>query len=84
MLWSALSLITLLGGTALGLEPGVDADASPACVVACPTGARQLADLKNPRDPVHEFLRNNPVQVLKPHMATGAKVFYKSLDGAVR
>jgi tetrathionate reductase subunit B len=55
-----------------------------ACCEACPTGARQLADLKDPKDPVHEFLRNNSVQVLKPHMATRAKAFYKDLDGAVR
>jgi Fe-S-cluster-containing dehydrogenase component len=55
-----------------------------ACCEACPTGARTLVDLKNPKDPVHEFLRTNNVQVLKPHMATGSKVFYKDLDGAVR
>jgi len=55
-----------------------------ACCEACPTQARVLADLKNPKDPIHEFLRTNDVQVLKPHMATGAKVFYKNLDGAVR
>lgn len=55
-----------------------------ACTETCPTGARTLADLKNPNDPVHEFLRTNSVQVLKPHMATGAKVFYKALDAAVR
>ncbi len=55
-----------------------------ACCEACPTGARQLADLKNPHDPIHEFLRTNNVQVLKPEMATGAKVFYKDLDGSVR
>ncbi len=55
-----------------------------ACCEACPTGARKLADLKDPKDPVHEFLRTNSVQVLKPHMATGSKVYYKSLDGAVR
>jgi len=55
-----------------------------ACCEACPTGARQLADLKDPKDPVHEFLRLHKVQVLKPHMATGAKVFYNELDGAVR
>ena len=56
----------------------------PACVEACPTGARQLVDFKNPKDPVHEFLRHNKVQVLKPHMATEAKVYYKDLDGSVR
>jgi Fe-S-cluster-containing dehydrogenase component len=55
-----------------------------ACCEACPTSARVLADLKNPKDPVHEFLRTNAVQVLKPYMATGAKVFYKNLDGSVR
>ncbi|MEZ5356007.1 MAG: 4Fe-4S dicluster domain-containing protein [Bryobacteraceae bacterium] len=55
-----------------------------ACCEACPTGARKLADLKNPDDPVHAFLRENAVQVLKPHMATGAKVYYRDLDGSVR
>ncbi len=55
-----------------------------ACSETCPTGARTLADLKNPKDPIHEFLRNNSVQVLKPYMATGAKVYYKDLDEAVR
>jgi tetrathionate reductase subunit B len=55
-----------------------------ACAEACPTGARTLADLKNPKDPVHEFLRTNSIQVLKPHMATGAKVYYKALDRSVR
>jgi len=56
----------------------------PACVEVCPTGARQLADLKDPKDPIHEFLRSHPIQVLKPQMATGAKAFYNGLDGAVR
>jgi len=55
-----------------------------ACCEACPTGARQLADLKNPKDPIHEFLKTHTVQVLKPHLATGAKMFYNGLDGSVR
>jgi tetrathionate reductase subunit B len=55
-----------------------------ACSETCPTQARRLVDLKNPKDPVHEFLRDNSVQVLKPHMATGSKVFYRALDMAVR
>ena len=55
-----------------------------ACCESCPTGARQLADLKNPKDPIHEYLRTHSVQVLKPQMATGAKVFYNGLDGSVR
>jgi len=55
-----------------------------ACCEACPTGARQLVDLKNPEDPIHEFLKSHSVQVLKPHLATGAKAFYNGLDGSVR
>jgi len=55
-----------------------------ACCEACPTGARQLVDLKNPKDPVHEFIRTHAVHVLKPQMATGAKVYYNGLDGVVR
>jgi hypothetical protein len=55
-----------------------------ACCEACPTGARQLVDLKNPKDPIHEFLKTHSVQVLKPHLATGAKAFYNGLDGSVR
>jgi tetrathionate reductase subunit B len=55
-----------------------------ACVENCPTGARQLADLKNPKDPIHEFLRTHDIQVLKPHLATKPKLFYNGLDGSVR
>jgi tetrathionate reductase subunit B len=56
----------------------------PACCETCPTGARRVGDLRNPDDPIHEFLRSQPVQVLKPQMATGPKVYYANLDGAVR
>ena len=56
----------------------------PACIEVCATGARQLADLKNPDDPIHEFLLTHKVQVLRPQMATKPKIFYSGLDGAVR
>jgi Fe-S-cluster-containing dehydrogenase component len=55
-----------------------------ACCEACPTGARRLGDLKDPDDPIHELLRTHKVQVLKPNLATGAKVYYAGLDAAVR
>jgi Fe-S-cluster-containing dehydrogenase component len=55
-----------------------------ACSETCPTGARRLADLKDPKDPIHEFLKTNSVQVLKPHMATRSKVYYRGLDQSVR
>jgi tetrathionate reductase subunit B len=55
-----------------------------ACAETCPTGARTLGDLKNPADPIHAFIRDNKVQVLKPQMATGSKAYYKGLDASVR
>ncbi|MGE3842642.1 MAG: 4Fe-4S dicluster domain-containing protein [Vicinamibacterales bacterium] len=55
-----------------------------ACCEVCPTGARMLGDLKNPKDPIHEFLRDRAVHVLKPQMATHSKTWYAGLDGAVR
>ena len=55
-----------------------------ACCEACPTGARQLGDLKDPTDSIHAFLRDHRVQVLKPQMATGSKMYYNGLDGSVR
>ena len=48
-----------------------------ACCEACPTGRAQLADLKNPKDPIHEFMKKHSVQVLKPQMATGAKALLR-------
>jgi Fe-S-cluster-containing dehydrogenase component len=55
-----------------------------ACCETCPTEARVLGDLKDPKDPIHEFLRTHKVQVLKPQMATGSKTYYSGLDGSVR
>ncbi len=55
-----------------------------ACCEACPTEARKLGDLKNPKDPIHAFIRDHDVQVLKPQMATGSKAYYNGLDGSVR
>jgi tetrathionate reductase subunit B len=55
-----------------------------ACCEVCPTGARSLGDLKNPADPIHDFLRLHKIQVLKPQMATGSKAYYSGLDGSVR
>lgn len=55
-----------------------------ACCEVCPTQARVLGDLRNPDDPIHQLLREHKVHVLKPHLATGAKLYYNGLDGAVR
>ncbi len=56
----------------------------PACVEVCPTGARKFGDLKDPESPIHAFLTDNKVQVLKPQLNTHPKVYYVGLDMAVK
>ncbi len=56
----------------------------PACVEVCPTGARVFGDLRQRSSPLERFMRMNKLQVLKPHLNTGPKVYYASLDGEVR
>ncbi len=55
-----------------------------ACCENCPTGARQLIDLKNPKDPIHKYLKTHMVEVLKPDLGSDPKAFYHDLDGSVR
>ena len=57
----------------------------PACVEVCPTGSRIFADLKNPStvEAYQQFIKNNKVQVLKPHLGTHPKVLYAGLDKEV-
>ena len=77
----ALGLLALAG---LGL---VRAGAPANDQVLTPMPERPAApafDLKDPKDPIHEFLRTHSVQILKPQMATGSKVYYAGLDGSVR
>lgn len=63
-------------GLALGLEPGVDADASPACVVVCPTGARMFGDLNDPESNVSKALRSKPAFRLRESLGTEPRVYY--------
>ena len=67
-----------------GMKPNTENDTKVVFFTSCPTSARVLGDLKNPDDPIHDFLRTHKVQVLKPQMATGSKLYYSGLDGAVR
>jgi Fe-S-cluster-containing dehydrogenase component len=63
-------------GLELGLEPGVDADATPACVVACPVGARMFGDLNDPESNVSKALKENPNYQLRADLGTGPRVYY--------
>ncbi len=58
----------------------LDAGLQPACVEACPTGARLIGNLLDPEDPVVGLLGTHPFQVLLPEHATRPQVFYRGLD----
>ena len=50
-----------------------------ACCENCPTGARQLVDLRIPRIRFTSFFEDNKVQVLKPHWRPEPKCFTSGL-----
>jgi Fe-S-cluster-containing dehydrogenase component len=56
----------------------------PACVAACPQGARQFGDMKDPNDPVRKILMEKTIQVLRPELLTEPQCYYLNLDKGVR
>ena len=63
-------------GLAQGLEPGVDEEATPACVVACPVGARVFGDLNDEESEVSQLLADNTSYRLREDLGTGPRVYY--------
>ncbi|NUM44134.1 MAG: 4Fe-4S dicluster domain-containing protein [Anaerolineales bacterium] len=59
-----------------GLMPGVDPEATPACVSVCPTGARVFGDLNDPTSPVSILLEKNHVTRLRDDLGTEPRVYY--------
>lgn len=52
----------------------------PACVEACPTGARIFGDMNDPDSEIFQLLHTHPVQVVKPEIGTKPHVFYINMD----
>jgi len=63
-------------GLALGLKPGVDEEATPACVVACQIGARVFGDLNDPESVVSQWLSAQPSYRLREDLGTAPRVYY--------
>lgn len=61
---------TIDRGLALGLTPGVDREATPACVNICPTGARLFGDVKDPESDVSKAIRERGGYALMPEWDT--------------
>ena len=56
----------------------------PACVECCAFGARRIANLRDPEDPVTKIITTERVAVLKDEYGTKPHVFYIGLDENVR
>lgn len=56
----------------------------PACVEVCPHGARIFGNLADRDSDLVRFLREHTCLVLRPHLNTGAKVYYNALSAEVR
>jgi Fe-S-cluster-containing dehydrogenase component len=63
-------------GLALGLTPGVDEEATPACVVACQVRARVFGDLNDPNSNVSQLIAQNPYYQLRDDLGTHPRVYY--------
>ena len=58
--------------------PGIDRQATPACVAACPVGARLFGDLNDPASPVSQALAKNPAVQLRQELGTQPRVYFLS------
>jgi Fe-S-cluster-containing dehydrogenase component len=56
--------------------PGVDREATPACVNACPVGARAFGNLKDVNSKVSRIIENNPTLRLREELGTEPSVYY--------
>ena len=67
---------TIDRGLESGLAPGVDREATPACVNACSYGARIFGDLNDPDSPVSVALREQMPVRLREGLGTEPRVYY--------
>lgn len=63
-------------GIEKGLEPGRDREATPACVIACPTKARYFGDLDNPNSEVSTLIKEKRGFQLHPEYGTDPSIYY--------
>lgn len=66
-------------GLAKGLKPGIDREATPACVNTCQAGALTFGDLDDPESEVSKLIREKDGFQLHPEYGTDPSIYY--IDG---
>jgi phenylacetyl-CoA:acceptor oxidoreductase subunit 1 len=56
--------------------PGVDPEATPACVGICPVGARVFGNLKDPDSEISKIIEANPTIRLREELGAEPSVYY--------
>ena len=63
-------------GLAHGLTPGVDRDATPACVNTCPAKALMFGDIDDPESEISKFIKENEGFQLHPEYETDPSIYF--------
>jgi phenylacetyl-CoA:acceptor oxidoreductase subunit 1 len=68
-------------GLRKGLKPGIDRDATPACVNTCPARALTFGDLDDPESEVAKLIKEKGAFQLHPEYDTDPSIFF--IDGKI-
>ena len=63
-------------GLRIGLQPGLDPEATPACVNICPVGARIFGNINDPESTISQILNETATFTLREDLGTNPSVFY--------
>ncbi len=63
-------------GIAAGLTPGVDREATPACVISCPTKAIHFGNLDDPNSEINRIIKEKRGHAFHPEFDTQPSIYY--------
>ena len=63
-------------GLAKGLKPGVNREATPACVISCPSKAMHFGDLDDPYSEIARLIKEKKGKPFHPEYGTEPSIYY--------
>ena len=63
-------------GLAKGLKPGIDREATPACVISCPTKAMHFGDLDDTYSEIARLIKEKKGKSFHPEYGTEPSIYY--------